>query len=269
MLHDKPDGGSSAEGPPLLRLLIILAHPDDESFAVGATAARYASEGHMVALATLTPGGAGVWCGKDVNEARLLTEVRRREMACAAHALGIAPLFVLDYPDGALAQIAPPLRATCFPPRRADAPPAPGERAVSDLLRIIGRVRPEVIVTFGPEGLMRGHPDHRATHRLVRFAWPAARAQEPALRKLYYVTATRSTARALGLPRPPRVTTHVFVRDFQQRKRAAFGCYASQAHARARVDRFIATQQDWEVFSLAEGRPGPTDPAGLEPGLFG
>jgi LmbE family N-acetylglucosaminyl deacetylase len=266
MLLDTLDGGSwSAQLEPR-RLLIILAHPDDESFAVAATAARYASEGHVVALATLTAGGSGVWCGKHVNDERSLTDVRRAELACAAKALGIASLFVLDYPDGALDKIASPVRTSGG---ATGSPSTPGERVVSDLLRIVGQVRPQVVVTFGPEGLMRAHPDHRATHRLVRAAWPAARAQEPTLRKLYYLTATRSTVAALGLPRPPPVTTHVFVRDFQARKREAFGCYVSQRHARARVERFIATQEDWEVFSLADGRPGPADAAALELDLFG
>lgn len=266
MLVDTLDGGSPSARPEPRRLLIILAHPDDESFAVAATAARYASEGHTVALATLTAGGAGVWCGKDVNDERPLTDVRRTELACAARALGIAPLFVLDYPDGALDKIAPPVRTR----GAATASLAtPGERVVVDLLRIVGRVRPEVVVTFGPEGLMRGHRDHRATHRFVRSAWAAARAREPTLRKLYYLTATRPTAAALRLPGPPRVTTHVFVRDFQTRKREAFDCYVSQRHARARVERFIATQGDWEVFSLADGRAGPVDAAGLETDLFG
>jgi LmbE family N-acetylglucosaminyl deacetylase len=261
------------------RLLIVLAHPDDETFAIAATAARYAEEGRTVALVTLTAGGAGVWCNKPSEDPRALTAVRREELTCASRVLGIAPLVNLDYPDGALTKIAPPTPAQHWiqqgvrflqseTPATAAAMLQPLDLLMADLLGILRRVRPEVVVTFGPDGLMGGHPDHRATHRLVRLAWQLAQREDSPPRKLYYLSAPPSTVVADRLPRPPRVTTHVFVRDFQARKRQAFACYASQSHEQGRLDRFIHGQGDWEVFSLAEGPPGPKDESGLEADLF-
>jgi LmbE family N-acetylglucosaminyl deacetylase len=71
---------------------------------------RAIDEGRGVALATLRAGGGGVWCGKDADDHRSLAAVRRGEVAWAAKALGSAPLFTLDYRDGALDKIAAPAR---------------------------------------------------------------------------------------------------------------------------------------------------------------
>jgi LmbE family N-acetylglucosaminyl deacetylase len=262
------------------RLLIITAHPDDEAFAAAATAARYAQEGRTVALATLTGGGGSVWCGKDPDDLRSLSEVRRAELACAAARLGIGPVFMLDYPDGSLSRIAsnPSLRSRVrtnldrISHRRGEPPLSmqkPRDRLLADLLRITRCVRPQVMLTFGPDGLMGGHADHRATHRLVRLVWQAAQQEEPAPRKLYYLTASAATAKADNLPRPPPITTHVYVREFQDRKREAFECYASQRHERARLERFIKGQGDWEVYSRAAGPASRPDSTGLETDLFG
>lgn len=268
-------------GPPLKteRLLIITAHPDDESFAAAATAARYSAEGRTVALATLTGGGGSVWCEKDPDDLRALTDVRRAELTCAAKLLGIGPLFMLDYPDGTLSRIASnaSLRSrirTDFDRMRhkggaeSDSMLKPRDRLVADLLRIVRRVRPQVMMTFGPDGLMGGHPDHRATNRLVRRVWQAAQQEDPPPRRLYYLTAPSFTVKADNLPTPPRITTHVYVRGFQDRKREAFECYASQRHERGRLERFIQGQGDWEVFSRADGPRNRLDNTGLEADLF-
>ncbi len=276
------DGGTRSVSASLNpdRLLIVLAHPDDETFAVAATAARYAEEGRTVALVTLTAGGGGVWCNKNPEDPRVLTAVRRDELACATRVLGIAPLFNLDYPDGALSKIAPPTTvqhriqqgARLLLSRTAATAGTmlqPLDLLMADLVGALRRVRPQVVVTFGPDGLMGGHPDHRATHRLVRLAWQGALREDSPPRKLYYLSAPQSTVVADRLPKPPPVTTHVWVREFQARKRQAFACYASQSHEQGRLDRFIHGQGDWEVFSLAEGKPGPKDQSGLEVDLFG
>lgn len=266
---------SSAE-----RVLIVLAHPDDEIFALAATAARYVREGRTVAMVTLTSGGGGVWCGKEPEDPRSLTEVRRAELMCAANALGIEPLFIFDYPDGGLwriaqaaamkTRIARHVRRLVAKAHAVDEPSVmpPRSRLLDDVIGVIRSVRPQVIVSFGPEGLMGGHPDHRATHSLVRLAWRASRDEASPPRKLYYLSAPLGTVVADRLPRPPRITTHVYVRDFQACKLQAFSCYASQSHERGRLEHFLRWQGDWEVFSLAEGDLGPRDRHGLEVDLF-
>src|SRR5205823_9573462 len=80
-----------------------------------------------------------------------LGEVREAELRAAAAALGARSVECLDYPDGGLDWL------------------ADEAAAASDLERRIRRWQPQVVITFGPEGLY-WHPDHIAVHRLTRAA---------------------------------------------------------------------------------------------------
>src|SRR5262245_50885968 len=88
---------------PALRLMAILAHPDDESMAMGGTLARYAAEGAEVTLITATRGQQG-WPGAPADNPgpRRLGELREAELRAAARVLGLHELVFLDYVDGEL-----------------------------------------------------------------------------------------------------------------------------------------------------------------------
>jgi len=134
-----------------LRLLAVLAHPDDESLGFGGTLARYASEGVEIHLVTATRGERGRFGllpgGGDPVE---VGRVREAELRAAAAVLGVCQVSVLNYPDGALDTV--------------DATSA--IRAVVSHLR---RIQPDVVVTFGPEGAY-GHPDHIAISQFTTAA---------------------------------------------------------------------------------------------------
>lgn len=150
-------------------LLAIFAHPDDESLACGGLLARCARAGVRVSLVCATRGeGAGS------GDPNVLGEVRAREFDAAARVLGIADLVLLDYEDGML----PWLEAG---------------RLEIDIARAIRRVQPDVIVTFGEDGLY-WHPDHIAVHQRTRSAVEALGARAPAL---YYVTMPPGQMRAV------------------------------------------------------------------------
>ena len=88
-----------------LRLMCILAHPDDESLGMGGTLAKYASEGIETYLVTATRGERGWWGQeKDYPGLKALGQTRERELRCAAEALGIRDVQILDYVDGDLDQ---------------------------------------------------------------------------------------------------------------------------------------------------------------------
>jgi LmbE family N-acetylglucosaminyl deacetylase len=146
--------GRSTTSP--LKLMAILAHPDDESLGIGGTLARYAAEGIQTYLVTATRGERG-WVGEpNANPGpRALGEIRERELRAAAAVLGIRHLDILDYVDGELDQ-ADPVKVT------------------AKLVDIVRRVRPDVVITFGPEGAF-GHPDHIAISQLTTAAlvWAA------------------------------------------------------------------------------------------------
>jgi LmbE family N-acetylglucosaminyl deacetylase len=134
-----------------LRLLCVFAHPDDETLGVGSTLAKYASEGVETYLVTATRGEYGYqgWPAEDPGPAGMAA-LRTVELQAAAAALGLREVVLLDYLDGAL----------------DDAEPAP---LVASLVAELRRIRPQVVITFGPDGSY-GHPDHIAISQLTAAA---------------------------------------------------------------------------------------------------
>ena len=134
-------------------LMAVVAHPDDEAFGMGGTLARYAAEGHVVYVVSATRGEAGQIAGEVAAPANLPV-VRERELGCACRAYGARPPMFLDYLDGQL-------------------PIVHQGQAVGKLVRLIRELRPDVIITFGPDGVY-GHYDHIAVHRWATIAYTLA-----------------------------------------------------------------------------------------------
>jgi LmbE family N-acetylglucosaminyl deacetylase len=127
--------------------MAVLAHPDDESLGFGGTLATYAARGVETFLVTATRGERGRYRGLGPGDPHHpgpaeLGDIREAELRAAASALGIRDVSLLGYCDGDL--------------DRAD----PRE-AVGRIAAHVRRIRPHVVVTFGPEGAY-GHPDHIA-----------------------------------------------------------------------------------------------------------
>ena len=134
-----------------LKLMAVLAHPDDESLGFGGTLARYSAEEVETYLVTATRGERGRFFSPDRKaEPAEVGRVREAELRAAAAVLGIREVFILGYPDGAVDQI--------------DA-----ATAIAAIVRHIRRVRPHVVVTFGPDGAY-GHPDHIAISQFTTAA---------------------------------------------------------------------------------------------------
>jgi LmbE family N-acetylglucosaminyl deacetylase len=134
-----------------LKLLAVLAHPDDESLGFGGTLAKYAAEGVQTYLVTATRGERGRFgaLGKNGHPVEV-GRVREAELRAAAAVLGIREVTVLNYPDGGVDTVQP-------------------ETALRDIASHIRRIQPHVIVTFGPEGAY-GHPDHIAISQFTTAA---------------------------------------------------------------------------------------------------
>jgi LmbE family N-acetylglucosaminyl deacetylase len=158
-----------------LRLMCILAHPDDESLGLGGTLARCAAEGVETYLVTATRGQRG-WKGEEADDPgpEELGRIRAQELDAAAAVLGIRRVWLLEHMDGAL--------------DRVDA-----EEITLQIARLVREVVPDVVVTFGPDGVY-GHPDHIAISQFATAAVVRAAAADPGhtVSKLYYVVATRS-----------------------------------------------------------------------------
>lgn len=169
-----------------LKLLAILAHPDDESLGTGGILARYAAEGIETYLITATRGERG-WFGpaQDYPGPDALGRMREGELSEAARILGLKDVILLGYRDGELDQADP-------------------AEAIGQLVTHIRRTKAQVVVTFDPHGLY-GHPDHIAISQLATAAVLAAADPyypSPLTRpmhrvdKLYYMVMTADEAKA-------------------------------------------------------------------------
>lgn len=149
-----------------LRLLASFAHPDDEAFGTGGTLARYAAQGYDVQLVCATRGEAGEISDPEFATPLTLGAVREAELRCAAQTMGIAEPIFLNYRDSGMEGTAENHDPRAFIN-------IPAEQVVAQLVQIIRRVKPQVVVTFEPYGGY-GHPDHIAIHRHTVAAFHAA-----------------------------------------------------------------------------------------------
>lgn len=123
-----------------LRILAVFAHPDDEVFCAGGTLAQYAAGGAETMVVSATRGEAGQIRDAAVATRRTLGQARQRELHNSCRQLSVHHAICLDYGDGTLKSQNPgPL--------------------TEHVTRLIREFRPDVVITFGPDGAY-GHPDH-------------------------------------------------------------------------------------------------------------
>ncbi|GAA3823533.1 N-acetyl-1-D-myo-inositol-2-amino-2-deoxy-alpha-D-glucopyranoside deacetylase [Streptomyces phyllanthi] len=188
---------------PARRLLLVHAHPDDESINNGATMAKYAAEGAQVTLVTCTLGEEGevipphlARLASDRDDA--LGPYREVELVEAMKQLGVTDHRFLGGPgrfrDSGMMGVEQNDREGALWATEID-------EAAGHLVEVIREVRPQVLVTYDPNGGY-GHPDHIQTHRVAMRA--ADLAAEPDFRpelgdpweiaKVYWNRVPRSVA---------------------------------------------------------------------------
>ncbi|MFF8278755.1 N-acetyl-1-D-myo-inositol-2-amino-2-deoxy-alpha-D-glucopyranoside deacetylase [Streptomyces lateritius] len=165
---------------PARRLLLVHAHPDDESINNGATMARYAAEGALVTLVTCTLGEEGEVIPPGLahlapDREDRLGDHRVGELAAAMKELGVTDHRFLGGPgrfrDSGMMGAEQNGREGAFWNTDVDT-------AAPYLVEVIRETRPQVLITYDPDGGY-GHPDHIQAHRV------AARAAELAADAAY------------------------------------------------------------------------------------
>lgn len=132
------------------RLLGVWSHPDDEAYLAAGLMARTIDAGGSVTLVTITNGEAG-FPDDDTRSAAERATHRKAELRSAMAEIGVFDIRFLGHADGRVAE--------------------PGARSMSnDIESIIREVQPDVLTTFGPDGIT-GHLDHVATYELTTKAW--------------------------------------------------------------------------------------------------
>lgn len=186
-------------------LLVVLAHPDDESFPIGGTLAKYAAEGTHITLICATRGEAGIpWTSPPETAA-----IRERELRAAASILGVAEVRFLDELDGMLFQ-------------------ADHAKIIARLAAAMRELSPDVVITFGPDGIS-GHADHLAVHHLTTAAFDQAGI---AGAQLFYIAPSEATRQGCGVIPAMAVVggpvAAIDVSDYLVTKVRAIQCHASQ-----------------------------------------
>lgn len=151
---------------PRRTLLAVFAHPDDESFGTGGTLAYYARNGVDVHLICATRGEVGEVDPKYLTDFQTIGELREKELRCAADTLGLKSVIFLDHRDSGMAGSA----QNKHPDALAGQPVEQVAREIARQLRVL---RPEVVLTFNPNGGYL-HPDHIAIHRATVAAFKVA-----------------------------------------------------------------------------------------------
>jgi LmbE family N-acetylglucosaminyl deacetylase len=228
------------------RLAAIFAHPDDETFATGGTIARYSAEGVHCSLYCATDGDAGRTSGIPVSSRAELGALRRQELRAACEVLGIQTLECGGHPDGGLHAVDPDL-------------------VIGEIVGVLRRERPDVVVTFGPEGAPTQHRDHKAISRLATAAFLLAGLATAFPEQLGGgVTPFRPRRLCYSTWRPPApgaepstegqpIGIAVPVKDWLPRKVAAFETHRTQQQHRAHFERLALT--DCEYYFVAGGAP--------------
>ncbi|AUG79512.1 1D-myo-inositol 2-acetamido-2-deoxy-alpha-D-glucopyranoside deacetylase [Kitasatospora sp. MMS16-BH015] len=282
---------TAATDQPHRRLLLVHAHPDDESINNGATMARYAAEGARVTLVTCTLGEGGEVIPPELahltaDRDDTLGPYRVGELTAAMRELGVTDHRFLGgrgrYRDSGMMGVAENKVPGCF--WQADV-----DEAAGHLVEVVREVRPQVLVTYDERGGY-GHPDHIQAHRVALRAWELA--ADPAFRpelgaswriaKVYYNRLPRPVVEeglaaakgvfpgvaALGdLPgvvEPEVITTVVDGAAYAGAKSAAMAAHATQIAVSGEVfalsndlgQPLLAT----EYYQLVRGTPGPGRP---------
>ena len=223
--------------PAWKRVLVVVAHPDDESFALGALLDRFVQDGAEVALLCLTRGEAST-LGVDGHD---LAAVRAAELAAAGVVIGMTSTTALTHPDGALTTI---------------------DRAVlaADVGSRIEQTRPDGILVFDPVSGVTGHTDHAAAslaaidaagaHGLPVLGWALPQAVADELNAEYGSAFAGHPLDAL-----------LEVTVDRRRQRMAIACHASQAVPGSVLWRRLELLDDHEYVRA----PDPTTATQGEP----
>ncbi len=192
-------------------LLLVFAHPDDESFGVSGIVVKNSRSGIPVELICATRGEKGTRL--DVPDSVSTGTAREAELKAAAAILGIQRIHFLNYIDGELKYV--------------------DRRELTDkVLSIMQRLDPEVVITFGPDGIT-GHPDHITVGKATTRAFKSLYQQNNSPRRLFFVTLARSIFPDAGLATRPDDQIITFnIEEYLINKIKAIEAHKSQQDAR-------------------------------------
>ena len=216
-----------------LRLLLVVAHPDDECFGFGGALALAAERGVETHVMCLTDGQAATNRG-DAASGADLGRMRRQEFADSCAVLGVSHHELWDFGDARLEF-------------------ADFSATAARLVAKMREYKPQVVLTFGADGGLNTHPDHTMTSMFTTaaFHWAASAKRFPELGPVHagvrlYLLTTSYFAEGRPTPLPSPWTLALDIRSVQARKHEAFTRHSSQRplleSSKAMFDQFGHTE---------------------------
>ena len=233
------------------------------------------AHGHRVVLVTATRGEVGEIYNMDEATSRpRLGEIRTEELKAAGDILGVDRIEFLGYRDSGMVDTEDNKDPRSFHQARLD-------EAAGNLAAVIRDDRPDVVVTYGEDGVY-GHPDHIKAYHVTNAAFDLLEREGWAPTKLYYLAIPRSMMEAFmkQMPEEARqaqntnmriagtpdelVTTRVDVHDYVDQKRKAFAAHVSQNDPNSwfttMASQIYELAFGMEYYQLARGKPGSALP---------
>lgn len=236
-----------------LRLMCVVAHPDDECFAFGGALRLAADRGIETYVVCLTDGQAATYRG-DAASGVELGKIRRDEFKASCEVLGVSQIELMDYQDAQLEFVQFSV-------------------AAGQLVERIRRFQPDVVITFGSDGGLNVHPDHMMVSMLTTaaFHWSGQTKRYPGMgdpytpQRLYYLS-TNHFLPERQAPIPMPWSVDLDIRSVRERKTEAFRQHVSQAPLMERTKEIFKKYGAEEFYSLvAASEP---QPAKLSTDLF-
>jgi LmbE family N-acetylglucosaminyl deacetylase len=220
------------------RIVVIFAHPDDESFGFAGTLSAMSDAGHEATYVVGTRGEVGEILVEGLATRENLGEVREGELRLALDLMGVSDLRLLGYRDSGMAGSDENNDPRAFINQDVD--------LVSDAIaEIILEKKPTIVLTYGIDGIY-GHPDHIMAHKVATAAVLKAGARGWQTPNLYYSSASRERIKRMALlPNSPfasmtpkqldsfgtpaaEITTWLDIREYSARKLAAIKAHRTQ-----------------------------------------
>ncbi|WP_433965564.1 PIG-L deacetylase family protein [Tunturiibacter gelidiferens] len=220
-----------------LKLMCVVAHPDDECYAFGGALALAADRGVETYVVCLTDGQAATNRG-DAEDGEALGNMRREEFRASCEVLGVTHSELMDCQDARLEFVE-------------------FSQTAERLVERIRRFKPDVVITFGGDGGQNTHADHMMTSMLTTaaFHWSGQSKRYPGAghphkaQRLYYVTANfLMPDRQPAMMMPWTVTLDI--RSARERKSEAFRKHVSQAPLMEKTKEIFERYGAEEFYSL-------------------
>lgn len=227
----------SARLPACSSVLVVCAHPDDESFGLGAVLSTFVDQGARTSVLCFTRGEASTLHATEGD----LATVRSREFAQAAQVLGVSQFELLDYSDGHLAD-------------------QPFAVLTAHVVRLVHEVGADLVLVFD-EGGITGHPDHEQATRVA-----VAAAATVAAPVLAWVIDERVATALHGEFGAPFVGRRQDQLDFliptdRTIQRQAIACHVSQSASNPVLHRRLELSGEVEPLRWLVPPPSPATPA--------